>query len=150
MLWLWVFAWRTCVRRKYSHLTSGTLCVVLFGWCHSVFWRMGDDRTQFSVGAEKVRLRSRGLGLEITDHPIDRLVQDCSNSIALAMELLQSCTKPSTLSNSLINDVYPATSARRHVLISPAYRNSAITYWVLCYWVPYWDYLSKCLELIAV
>ena len=26
---------------------------------------------------------------------IDGLVQDCSNSIALAMELLQSCTKPS-------------------------------------------------------
>ena len=26
---------------------------------------------------------------------IDRLAQDCSNSSALAMELLQSCTKPS-------------------------------------------------------
>ena len=26
---------------------------------------------------------------------IDGLVQDCSNSIALAMELLQSCTEPS-------------------------------------------------------
>ena len=26
----------------------------------------------------------------------DGLVQDCSNSIANAMELLQSCTKPST------------------------------------------------------
>ena len=28
-------------------------------------------------------------------HHIDGLVQDCSNSSALAMELLQSCTKPS-------------------------------------------------------
>ena len=27
---------------------------------------------------------------------IDGLVQDCSNSSALAMELLQSCTKPTT------------------------------------------------------
>ena len=27
--------------------------------------------------------------------PIDGLVQDCSNSIAKALELLQSCTKPS-------------------------------------------------------
>ena len=27
--------------------------------------------------------------------PIDGLVQDCSNSSALAVELLQSCTKPS-------------------------------------------------------
>ena len=29
---------------------------------------------------------------------IDGLVQDCRNSSALAMELLQSCTKPSTSS----------------------------------------------------
>ena len=28
------------------------------------------------------------------------LVQDCSNAIALAMELLQSCTKPSIWTNS--------------------------------------------------
>ena len=27
-------------------------------------------------------------------HEIDELVQDCRNSTALAMELLQSCTKP--------------------------------------------------------
>ena len=27
-------------------------------------------------------------------HQVDGLVQDCSNSSALAMELLQSCTKP--------------------------------------------------------
>ena len=31
---------------------------------------------------------------------IDGLVQDCSNSSALAMELLQSCTKPSNITNS--------------------------------------------------
>ena len=31
----------------------------------------------------------------ITQKHIDDLVQDCSNSSALAMELLQSCTKPS-------------------------------------------------------
>ena len=40
-----------------------------------------------------------GLGLwtdifEVTN--IDGLVQDCSNSIANALELLQSCTKPPT------------------------------------------------------
>ena len=33
---------------------------------------------------------------------IDGLVQDCSNSRVLAMELLQSCTKPS-ISNYAIN-----------------------------------------------
>ena len=31
----------------------------------------------------------------ISIHHIDGLAQDCSNSIALAMQLLQSCTKPS-------------------------------------------------------
>ena len=34
----------------------------------------------------------------IQAHHIDGLVQDCSNSSALAMELLQSCTKPSIYS----------------------------------------------------
>ena len=31
----------------------------------------------------------------IAQYHVDGLAQDCSNSIALAMELLQSCTKPS-------------------------------------------------------
>ena len=34
-------------------------------------------------------------GLPWTEAHIDGLVQDCSNSSALAMELLPSCTKPS-------------------------------------------------------
>ena len=32
--------------------------------------------------------------MESMDHDIDGLVQDCSNSIANALELLQSYTKP--------------------------------------------------------
>ena len=31
---------------------------------------------------------------EVTQNDIDGLVQDCSNSIANALELLQSCTTP--------------------------------------------------------
>ena len=40
--------------------------------------------------------------LEVThgQSDIDDLVQDCSNSSALAMELLQSCTKPSIWSDT--------------------------------------------------
>ena len=34
------------------------------------------------------------------------LVQDCSNSSALAVELLQSCTKPSMLYSIIIYQVY--------------------------------------------
>ena len=35
-------------------------------------------------------------GSKIYRDDIDGLVEDCSNSSALAMELLQSCTKPPT------------------------------------------------------
>ena len=35
-----------------------------------------------------------GLFVSAQSNILDGLVQDCSNSIALAMELLQSCTKP--------------------------------------------------------
>ena len=48
---------------------------------------------------------------------IDDLVQDCSNSIANAMELLQSCTKLSVLSM-----LFPAQGSSRR-LTTPS------TYW---------------------
>ena len=37
--------------------------------------------------------------ITVATHHIDGLVQDCSNSSALAIELLQSCTKPSIYSS---------------------------------------------------
>ena len=40
------------------------------------------------------QFRDKMYGLQITRH-FDCLVQDCSNSSGLAMESLQSCTKPS-------------------------------------------------------
>ena len=39
----------------------------------------------------------------MTSYHIDGLVQDCSNSIALAMELLWSCAKPSRWNMTLTN-----------------------------------------------
>ena len=48
------------------------------------------------VGSISNQRRSKGLCyLGQTDAYFDGLVQDCSNSIANALELLQSCTKPS-------------------------------------------------------
>ena len=44
--------------------------------------------------------------LPVKSHHIDGLVQDCSNPSALAMELLHSCTKPSTYA---LNYVMPST-----------------------------------------
>ena len=43
---------------------------------------------------------------------IDGLVQDCSNSIALAMELLQSCTEPSIYGIKLISDAISSINFR--------------------------------------
>ena len=40
-------------------------------------------------------------------HHIDGLVQDCSNSIANALELLQSCTKPSTFTMVWARNIKP-------------------------------------------
>ena len=42
------------------------------------------------------------------ENNIDGLVQDCSNSSALAMELLQSCTKPSTYNSNFSNIIWNA------------------------------------------
>ena len=42
---------------------------------------------------------------QMASHYIDGFVQDCSNSIADALELLQSCTKPS-ISTNTFTDVY--------------------------------------------
>ena len=36
---------------------------------------------------------------------IDSLIQDCSNSIANALELLQSCTKPSINASVNLNEL---------------------------------------------
>ena len=43
---------------------------------------------------------------------IDGLVHDCSNSIALAMELLQSCTEPSIYGIKLISDAISSINFR--------------------------------------
>ena len=47
---------------------------------------------------------------------LDGLVQDCSNSIANALELLQSCTKPSIYTYCGLCDQTPATVGHMHVL----------------------------------
>ena len=50
-----------------------------------------------------------------TDAHIDGLVQDYSNSNALAMELLQSCTKPSIYASpglNIVNTLRPRQNGR--------------------------------------
>ena len=59
-------------------------------WVYIMAWhRIGDKPL-----AESMLTR-------FTDAYIDGLVQDCSNFSALAMELLQSCTKPSIYSREM-------------------------------------------------
>ena len=45
---------------------------------------------------QQIETRTQITHLTQNKHHIDGLVQDCNNSIANAMELVQSCTKPST------------------------------------------------------
>ena len=52
------------------------------------FCSWGSDWQYLSIGSELIMT-------QFPDAYIDGLVPDCSNSSALAMELLQSCTKPS-------------------------------------------------------
>ena len=62
-------------------------------------------------------------------------MQDCSNSIANALELLQSCTKPSkyTIVNSLahlpgVNElIFPHCPARFDWLLQPTFQKASIT-----------------------
>ena len=42
-----------------------------------------------------MNMHKKVMNMHVTVPNTDGLVQDCSNSIANAMELLQSCTKPS-------------------------------------------------------
>ena len=58
--------------------------VILMFWLWFVSW--------------KSDILSLSTSLQHSEEHIDGLVQDCSNSIALAMELLQSCTNPLILS----------------------------------------------------
>ena len=69
----------------------------------------GASNDEESGPARSSRNRSHQVGCDLVEecqghsehlvtldlHPIDRLVRNCSNSNVLAMELLQSCTKPS-------------------------------------------------------
>ena len=63
---------------------------------------------------------------------VDGLVQDCSNSIANALELLQSCTKPS-ISGNWINIKMPSYQYRKShcgdmTILRPSYLHNGISY----------------------
>ena len=56
------------------------------------------------VGAGKLQIsQHRCLAFSYCKHNIDRLVQHCGNSIANALELQQSCTKPSICFKNKMN-----------------------------------------------
>ena len=66
--------------------------------------------------------------MEDRDLYIDGLVQDCSNSIADALELLQSCTKPSICISCIVNAI-----VADHPMMQDAVRQEAII-WSICLW----------------
>ena len=64
---------------------------------------------------------------EFRCHEIDGLVQDCSNSSALAMELLQSYTKPLKLSSQKLHKCI-GWSLRNHLLLLDSARKFKIEF----------------------
>ena len=66
-------------------------------------WKFFGYITHYStVATDGLVLKQQTISIDSGDY-IDGLVQDCSNSIANALELLQSCTKPSIYSCTGLN-----------------------------------------------
>ena len=88
------------LRRHDSHVTTLYCFVASIRLC-GIYWMYAFQRyvgdALFSVERFSWALFCV-MHCEILWSYVDGLVQDCSNSIALAMELLQSCTKPSMCS----------------------------------------------------
>ena len=68
-----------------------------FSWMKTYEFRPGDKPLSEPIVIKYVTRTQRNKMIQYfpAAFHIDGLVQDCSNSSALAMELLQSCTKPS-------------------------------------------------------
>ena len=121
----WINGWvnnREAVdlRRNRAHYNVTVICLLCFGlfdnvccflWWISVTWFF-DMFCLFPWHRDNLRPNRLNL------NDIDGLVQDCSNSIANALELLQSCTKPSIW----VNDQDQTTAKTAHGLWS-------ITWW---------------------
>ena len=64
-----------------------------WGWCHECWQRPERDSNRMLMREKQIR--QMGNSSAVTNKDIDGLMQDCSNSSVLAMELLLSCTEPS-------------------------------------------------------
>ena len=74
---------------------------------------------------------------------IDGLVQDCSNSSALAMELLQSCSKPSSISwygntFSFTCPLWGESTSHRWIALTKDQYCRSLMFALLLSWASYW------------
>ena len=74
--------------------------VQVMAWCHQATSHYLSQCWPSSMSPYGVT-RPQWVNSPLLQWDIDGLVQDCSNSSALAMELLQSCTKPSICTHTL-------------------------------------------------
>ena len=93
-----------CIRQKKTKFTMDQPYTLPILFCqYHVCWRPDDLRSQ-CINKHGVDPQSRNIPspasyeLTLTTAFVNDLVQDCSNSSALAMELLQSCNKRSMCS----------------------------------------------------
>ena len=89
---------RYCGIREHSLLWLGIIRTKY--WVHSMLGML-HIKPPFSQLGNNIITPVNSLNI-LTKHHIDGLAEDCSNSIANALELLQSCTKPSIV-NSFTN-----------------------------------------------
>ena len=75
------------------------VCVWINGWVNN---REAGDLRRYRAQYDVTVMLGTCCKKQTSDeeHHFDGLAQDCSNSMALPMELLQSCTKPSICSSS--------------------------------------------------
>ena len=91
---------------------------------HYVFIHFKCAMVELRAGAQRANATCNIRHVTIEDdyslpHHIDGLAQDCSNSSAIALELLQSCAKPSTCTYGLHGTYRLAAFAEAVILVPP-------------------------------
>ena len=92
----------------YIFYSCDTFSQIRQGWLHH--WHWGSHVDDSEVMLKDMDKKSVPNHIKHLKAYFDGLVQDCSISIALAMEILQSCTKPSIWHMHLILEAYESYS----------------------------------------
>ena len=116
------------------------LCNKSMGWKHTQSLDHLSDQGYISIMVDRIkknRFHKKIYTCQQWQSYIDDLVQDCSNSSALAMELLQFCTKPSIYNYFYTNCLHFISFWTWHkntkdIITRLHTRYRIVTYWFAC------------------